>query len=383
MTITSQPLPAESSSFATTAANAATFGIAEKLQRWAVSELEAIRREHLEDMRLPDPLRELLDREIRARVGGLVEHKQVDSEIGKSLKIQYTVARALSFEVVLLDIPGSILKDGNQIRRLNELYFVLRGKKVRVFSRDLKGDISSAFNGVKLLWEEEEKKEHKIQIDFIPLSHVEELEQGKGDIANVLKLDLHVVSPSAEQRTARESPVAKQHGAPLRIIRIFLASSEELREDRDAFDLYFRQQNDQFLKRGFYLEITRWENFLDAMSETRLQDEYNNAVRACHIFVSLFFTKTGKFTEEEFDTAHRQFKETHKPLIYTFFKNAEIKTGSVRLEDLKSLLIFQEKLKTLEHFYTQYDNIEHLKRQFRDQLDILEKLGHLDKLLEH
>ena len=28
-------------------------------------------------------------------------------------------------------------------------------------------------------------------------------------------------------------------------------------------------------ERGIYLEIVRWENFLDAMSETRLQDEYN------------------------------------------------------------------------------------------------------------
>ena len=66
---------------------------------------------------------------------------------------------------------------------------------------------------------------------------------------------------------------------PLRTIRIFLASSSELREDRDEFDLYFRQQNDQLRKQGLYLEIVRWENFLDAMSETRLQDEYNKAVR--------------------------------------------------------------------------------------------------------
>ena len=120
----------------------------------------------------------------------------------------------------------------------------------------------------------------------------------------------------------------------LREIRIFLASSAELREDRDGFDLYFRQQNDQLRKKGFYLEIVRWEIFLDAMSETRLQDEYNKAIRDCDVFVSLFFTKTGKFTDEEFDVAHRQFKNSGKPLIYTFFKNADIKTGSARKEDL-------------------------------------------------
>src|SRR5262249_44858750 len=114
-----------------------------------------------------------------------------------------------------------------------------------------------------------------------------------------------------------------------------------------------------------------WENFLDAMSETRLQDEYNKAVQDCDIFVSLFFTKTGKFTAEEFDVAHRQFKDTGKPRIYTFFKDAAIKTGSAREKDLKSLWAFQKKLDRLGPFRTNYTDIEHLKRQFRDQLDKL------------
>jgi hypothetical protein len=162
---------------------------------------------------------------------------------------------------------------------------------------------------------------------------------------------------------------ASEEPPPGRTIRIFLASSAELREDRDAFDLYFRQQNDQLRRDGLYLEIVRWENFLDAMSETRLQDEYNQAICKCDIFVSLFFTKTGKFTEEEFDVAHRRFKSSGKPLIYTFFKNADIKMGSARKDDLQSLWAFQEKLAKLGHFHTTYDSIEHLKLQFRDQLD--------------
>jgi hypothetical protein len=165
---------------------------------------------------------------------------------------------------------------------------------------------------------------------------------------------------------AKEEKSSTSH----RTIRIFLASSSELREDRDEFELYFRQQNDRFRKEGFYLELVRWENFLDAMSETRLQDEYNKAIRDCDIFVSLFFRKTGKFTEEEFDTAHQQFKITGRPQIYTFFKNAEVLMGAIGPEVL-SLLQFKKKLDDLGHFYTGYDNIEHLKRQFRDQLDKL------------
>ena len=73
--------------------------------------------------------------------------------------------------------------------------------------------------------------------------------------------------------------------------------------------------------------------------------------------------------------AHQQFEQTKKPLIYTYFKNADIKTGTAPKEGLKSVWAFQEKLDRLGHFYTGYDNIEHLKRQFRDQIDkILVKL---------
>jgi hypothetical protein len=107
------------------------------------------------------------------------------------------------------------------------------------------------------------------------------------------------------------------------------------------------------------------------MSETRLQDEYNRAIRDCDIFVCLFFTKTGKFTEEEFDVAHRQFRDSGKPSIYTFFKDDGIKTGSMPKEDLKSLWAFQDKLDKLGHFRTGYTNVEHLKLQFRDQLDMI------------
>ena len=176
----------------------------------------------------------------------------------------------------------------------------------------------------------------------------------------------------AQETLAKAS--ASQSEQSERTIKIFLASSSELREDRDAFDLYFRQQNDSLRKHGVYLKIIRWENFLDAMSETRLQDEYNREVRDCDVFVSLFFTKTGEFTKEEFDTAYRQFKEAGTPLIYTFFKNADIKTGSANKQDLKSLWTFQETLSELGHFHTGYDNVEHLKRQFKDQLEkLLEK----------
>ena len=165
------------------------------------------------------------------------------------------------------------------------------------------------------------------------------------------------------------------NGGATRTIRIFLASSSELREDRDAFDLRMRQLNDRLRNRGIYLKIERWEHFLDAMSQTRLQDEYNQAIRECDVFVSLFFTKTGKYTEEEFTTAHEHFKSTGRPFIYTYFKNASITTGAARENDLTSLWRFKDRLGELGHFPAEYGNIDQLQAKFGEQIEEMLDLG--------
>ena len=80
------------------------------------------------------------------------------------------------------------------------------------------------------------------------------------------------------------------------------------------------------------------------MSQTRLQDEYNKVVQNSDVFVSLFFTKVGKYTEEEFTKAFDKFQEDGKPLIFTYFKNANVKTGEIKPQFL-TLLNFKDKLK--------------------------------------
>jgi hypothetical protein len=188
-------------------------------------------------------------------------------------------------------------------------------------------------------------------------------------------------SPAPKQPPATEdrpSAAAAASGSQaLRTIQIFLASSSELEEDRDAFDLHFRKENDRLLKMGIYLEILRWETFLDAISETRLQDEYNEAVRDSDIFVSLFKTKTGKYTAEEFDIAHTAFVNSGKPRIYTYFMQANILIDKRLRKDLNSRWDFEEELIKLGHYPTHYKNIEDLKLQFQQQLNKLIEAGQI------
>jgi hypothetical protein len=159
--------------------------------------------------------------------------------------------------------------------------------------------------------------------------------------------------------------------------KIFLASSWELREDRQEFEIFINRKNKDWVARGVSIELVHWEDFLDAVSKTRLQDEYNEAIRKCDLFVMLFWTKVGPYTEEEFETALAQFKATSKPVIFTYFKDAP-NIESANEDDLMSLLAFKKRLKNLGHFVTVYKNIDELKLHFNGQLDKLAASGFIE-----
>jgi hypothetical protein len=160
--------------------------------------------------------------------------------------------------------------------------------------------------------------------------------------------------------------------------KLFLASSSELKEDREQFRLFISHKNQDWLDKGVVLDLIIWENFLDAVSQTRLQDEYNKAIRDCDLFVMLFCTKVGQYTEEEIETAFGQFKATNKPFIFIYFKDAAISTGSANRNDLQSMWAFQDKLKVLGHYYSVYKNIDELKFKFNQQLDKLVNNGFIE-----
>jgi hypothetical protein len=160
--------------------------------------------------------------------------------------------------------------------------------------------------------------------------------------------------------------------------KIFLASSSELKDDRDEFEILINRKNKDWVSQGVFLELVMWEDFLDAVSKTRLQDEYNKAVQESDVFVMLFHTKVGRYTEEEFETAFGQFKATGKPFIFTYFKEAKPGAGSADRNDRASLQAFQDKLDALGHYKTPYRNIDQLKLHFTQQLDKLAALGFVE-----
>ncbi|MEM8674897.1 MAG: COR domain-containing protein [Cyanobacteria bacterium P01_G01_bin.67] len=162
--------------------------------------------------------------------------------------------------------------------------------------------------------------------------------------------------------------IKPESNKPLKIIRIFLASSSELKDDREQFEIFINRTNKEYTKDSIFLELILWEDFIDAMSATRLQDEYNNAIAGCDIFVSLFHTKVGKYTEEEFSKAYETFKSNDKPLIYTYFKDEPVNMSQIT-PDIMTLLNFRQKLSILGHYYTNYADINNLQYKFGAQLN--------------
>ena len=108
-----------------------------------------------------------------------------------------------------------------------------------------------------------------------------------------------------------------------RVIKIFLASSEELEADRYRFGNLIRKLDNIYEKRGIRIELFEWEDYDAAYNGMRKQDEYNERVRASDMFLALFHKKAGKFTIEEFNIARKAFDEQASPKIYTYIKALE------------------------------------------------------------
>ena len=93
-------------------------------------------------------------------------------------------------------------------------------------------------------------------------------------------------------------------------ISVFLASSEELKQDRIAFGDFIRRLSDIFEKRGLCIKLKKWEDFDAAYNGCRKQDEYNAYVRDSNIFMALFYIRAENYTVEEFNVALEEYKRT-------------------------------------------------------------------------
>lgn len=149
-------------------------------------------------------------------------------------------------------------------------------------------------------------------------------------------------------------------------IRIFLASSNELKAERDRFEQEIYRKCKAWFDREVFLHLDIWEDLTARMNINGSQSDYNRYVQQADLFVLLAHSKVGMYTGEEFDTAFGQFQTTQKPFIFTYFKQ----TNGIAIDP--SLTEFQQKLKDLKHFYSPFSSVDDLWNQFNKELERLE-----------
>lgn len=151
-------------------------------------------------------------------------------------------------------------------------------------------------------------------------------------------------------------------------ITLFLASSNELLDDRERFEIEINRKNKLWQAQGLFLHLDIWEDLTARMSATRSQDDYNRHIQQADIFILLAHSKVGMYTAEEFETAFGAFKSSNKPIIFTYFKHPSGQTDP-------SLQQFKDKLDDLGHFYASYSDSNDLWSQFNKELERLNQQG--------
>ena len=113
----------------------------------------------------------------------------------------------------------------------------------------------------------------------------------------------------------------------MQTIKIFLASSNELIDDRQQFEQEINRKNKLWHAKGVVFHLEIWEDLSTRMSLTRSQDEYNEKIKESDLFVLLAYSKVGMYTEEEFETTFGAFNQNKKPFIFTYFKDIKTKVA--------------------------------------------------------
>ena len=169
-----------------------------------------------------------------------------------------------------------------------------------------------------------------------------------------------------KESVTRESPTA------VRIINLFLASSNELQHERREIEIAISRKNNTLRKQGFVIDLLIWEDGKHISQSLRSQDNYNLEIEQCNLFALLFYSKVGKYSLEEFECAKSLFEDKSTPKICVFQKDIDL-PKNLSKPDSDSRYDFLERLKTIEHFPTLFNNTDRL---------INELEGAIDKLLE-
>lgn len=156
-----------------------------------------------------------------------------------------------------------------------------------------------------------------------------------------------------------------------RTIRIFLASSNELKYEREQVELLISKENRRLHPNNIFIDLVLWEDLKHSFHPDRFQDRINKYLLTCDVVICMFFKKVGAFTREEFDIAYQYFKAGQKPRhLYVFFKSGKVDINEIDEEVLK-IRDLRKEIEGAEQIYKQFKSDTDLILQLKNQLELV------------
>ena len=162
-----------------------------------------------------------------------------------------------------------------------------------------------------------------------------------------------------------------------KIIKVFLGSPGDLKEEREAATGVVDEENANHAKRsGYEIELVKWEGPEFYSQRRRPQDVINEGLEQCDYFVGMLWKKWGtsprskehSYTsgfEEEYEEATKRHDKTGKPGISLFFKEIGEELPSDTKADLDKVKGFREKVYGTDQFCGEFQDPKDFAREFR------------------
>lgn len=160
-----------------------------------------------------------------------------------------------------------------------------------------------------------------------------------------------------------------------RVIRVFMASPGDLKEERRLFREIIDEVNrSKAHGNGIQLEPIGWEDTLPRVG--RPQDLINKDIDKCDLMIMLLWkrwgTPTGEYSsgfEEEYELAKYLHDKQSKPDIMLYFRKIPDDVRSDPGKQLQKVLEFKEKIESERKFlYKSYEDENEWERLFREHL---------------
>lgn len=146
-------------------------------------------------------------------------------------------------------------------------------------------------------------------------------------------------------------------------IKIFLASSEELKHERLVIAEQVANMNRTLANQDITLRLVKWEYLDSSMGAQHKQEDYNDYLVDCDMCFALFWTRFGMYTEIEFEKSLKELNsEGNIRHMSVLFKESTTKSDELRAFEKKCT----EEHPTLCHTF---EDDETLKELFNAEVE--------------